>query len=241
MANLRSRIFGLAAVSVLATVMSVGLNVQRVSAGIWSWKASACRSAVYVTIEVDNTKDHPPIVSYAYQSQSGQLNIISSTVQLTGQDKHMVYQYFGTIDPQMPDKAVGQINIDGGRAGTFTVDRGACPTLGRIVGSAFIDKNENGIWDVGEPSFSSAWLKVTGGGSWFVCGWVGGDATYGITVKPNTYYLLAVAPKGYRTTTPKITVHVWDLGYQAFNSNIGFVADPKATGDACDQYNPPRP
>ncbi len=241
MSPLKSKLFNLVAVSAIATLVAAGVNLQPAAAGIWSWKGHACRGAVFVTVEIDNTTEQPPIVSYSYKSQSGQLNITSSSLQLTGQDQHMVYQYYGDADPQLPDNAVGQININGGQAGTFTVDGGQCPVLGRIVGSAFIDTNQNGIWDKDEPTFGAAWMKVTGGGSWFVCGWMGDDATFGVTVKPNTYYILPVAPKGYRTTTPKLTVQIKNLGYVAFDTNIGFIADPKAPGDACDQYNPPRP
>lgn len=237
----KTRLLGLLTGGVLAAGLAMGPTVQPAAASIWSWKAHACRSAVFVTVELDNTTDQPPVVSYSYKGQSSQLNVTFSTEQLTGQDHHMIHQYFGNIDPQMADNEVGQINIDGGKAGTFTVDGGSCPVLGRIAGTAFIDANQNGIWDKDEATFGAAWMKVTGGGSWFVCGWMGDDATFGVTVNPNTYYVLPVAPKGYRTTTPKLTVQVKDLGYVAFDTNIGFIADPTAQGDACDQYNPPRP
>ena len=119
----------------------------------------------------------------------------------------------------------------------------SCPgstAIGSVRGSAFLDNNANGTWEPEESIFGEAWYKVTDGGTWFTCGWVGDDATYGVTVNPGTYYVLPVAPKGFKTTTPRVTVQVND-GAAALNANIGFVADATAPGDACDQYNPPRP
>jgi hypothetical protein len=109
-----------------------------------------------------------------------------------------------------------------------------------VRGTAFMDNNADGKRDAGEHVFGEAWFKLTDGGSWFVCGTVGGDATFGVTVNPGTYYVLPVAPKGYKTTTPRVKAEVKD-GTPALNVDIGFVADPAATGEACDQYNPPRP
>jgi hypothetical protein len=111
--------------------------------------------------------------------------------------------------------------------------------LSSVRGNAFLDKNADGKWDVGEPIFGEAWYKVTDGGSWYTCGYVGTDASYGVSVKPGgTYYVLPVAPKGFKTTTPRIQVTVGTDA--ALNTNIGFIADPNAPGDSCDQYNPAR-
>jgi hypothetical protein len=140
----------------------------------------------------------------------------------------------------MDANSTGLIYINGGQVGAFKVS-GDCPVLGRIVGTAFLDKNQNGKREKSEPVFPAAWMKISGGGVWFVCGWVGADATFGVPVTPGTYYVMPVAPQGYRTTTPRITVEIKDLGYVAFDTNIGFVKDAKAAPDACDQYNPPRP
>ena len=111
-------------------------------------------------------------------------------------------------------------------------------SISSVRGYAFLDKNANGKWDVGESIFGEAWYKVTDGGSWYTCGYVGADASYGVPVNPGKYYVMPVAPKGFKTTTPRIEVTVGTDA--ALNTNIGFVADPKATGDACDQYNPAR-
>jgi hypothetical protein len=110
--------------------------------------------------------------------------------------------------------------------------------LSSVRGYAFLDANANGKWDVGETIFGEAWYKVTNGGSWYACGYVGTDASYGVTVNPGTYYVLPVAPKGFKATTPRIEVTVGTSA--ALNTNIGFVADPTAKGEACDQYNPVR-
>jgi hypothetical protein len=107
-----------------------------------------------------------------------------------------------------------------------------------VRGYAFLDKNANGKWDEGESIFGEAWYKVTDGGAWFTCGYVGTDASYGVPVNPGTYYVLPVAPKGFKTTTPRVEVTVGTTA--ALNTNIGFVADPTAKGEACDQYNPAR-
>ena len=111
-------------------------------------------------------------------------------------------------------------------------------SISSVRGYAFLDKNANGKWDAGESIFGEAWYKVTDGGSWYTCGYVGADASYGVPVNPGKYYVMPVAPKGFKTTTPRIEVTVGTDA--ALNTNIGFVADPKATGDACDQYNPAR-
>ena len=129
--------------------------------------------------------------------------------------------------------------IDGVQVGWF-ID--PCPTdaLGSVRGISFLDKNANGKWDLGESVFGEGWYKVTDGGSWFTCGYVGGDSTFGVPVTTGTYYVHPVAPKGFKTTTPKVKVDVKN-GEATLNANIGFTPDPTAKGEACDQYNPARP
>ena len=114
-----------------------------------------------------------------------------------------------------------------------------CYTPPQLRGIAFTDTNANGKWDVGEQPFGSAWYKVTGGGSWYACGWVGNDGLFGVPVNADTYYVIPVAPAGYRTTTPRITVAIVNDINNPF-TYMGFVPDPKAKGEACDQYNPSR-
>ncbi|MCL5998914.1 MAG: hypothetical protein M1546_23075 [Chloroflexi bacterium] len=213
---------------------------QPAAAKVQSMTARACRNAIYASLEMDNSKDAAPGVGYVYQDQSGTLRVISSRPQPSGNDTHVIYEYFVRLGTSLPDGASGVITVDGAHTIGFTV-QGECAGLGKVAGTAYLDSNANGRRDRGEPIFTAAWLKVTGGGVWYVCGWVGDDATYGVTVTPGTYYVMPVAPKGYRTTTPRIRAEVLDLGYVAGGTDMGFVKDPASEGDACDQYNPPRP
>ncbi len=115
-----------------------------------------------------------------------------------------------------------------------------------VRGTAFEDLNANGKRDAGEPTMSGAWLKLSGGGSWFVCAYTGADATYGIPVVDwnATYIVFPIAPPGWKTTTPVIktkTVNTTN-GYAFLFNDMGFVRDPSVkTVEGCDQYNPSRP
>lgn len=149
------------------------------------------------------------------------------------------WAYYARND-QLHAGVKGKVVVNGGKAADFEVSP-ECPVLGRIAGLAYIDANANGRRDRGEQAFPAAWLKLTDGGSWFVCGWVGGDSTFGITVLPGVYYLMPVAPAGYRTTTPRIKALMRAYGDVLPGNNIGFVKDAKARGESCDQYNPARP
>ena len=227
------------ALVLIVTVTLVISAPKLAAAKIQIVNGRACWNAVYVSLEMDNQKDPAPAVGYRYKNQTASLHVISSRPQPSGKDTHIVYEYYVDVAKALPTGAVGQILIDGSAAGSFSVS-GDCPVLGRVAGVAYLDANANGKRDPGEALFPAAWLKVTGGGVWFVCGSVGGDATFGVTVNPGTYYVMPVAPQGYRTTTPRITTFIADRGFIG-GADMGFVKDPKAPGDACDQYNPPRP
>jgi hypothetical protein len=115
-----------------------------------------------------------------------------------------------------------------------------------VRGTAFEDKNANGKRDAGEPTMAGAWLKLSGGGSWFVCAFTGADATYGIPVIEHTmtYIIFPIAPPGWRTTTPVIKAKTVDTknGFAYLYNDIGFVRDASVkTVEGCDQYNPSRP
>jgi hypothetical protein len=115
-----------------------------------------------------------------------------------------------------------------------------------VRGTAFEDKNANGKRDAGEPTMAGAWLKLSGGGSWFVCAFTGADATYGIPVVDHTmtYIIFPIAPPGWRTTTPVIKAKTVDTknGFAYLFNDIGFVRDASVkTVEGCDQYNPSRP
>jgi uncharacterized surface protein with fasciclin (FAS1) repeats len=121
---------------------------------------------------------------------------------------------------------------------TFTVD-GDCPPLGSVRGSAFEDLNRNGARDNGEPNIGTASWKLTAGGDWFICGYVGGDSTFGPTVKPGTYTVIPIAQPGWVATTPPRNAVVKRLGVAALNNDIGFVRAAGSGGQYCGQYAPP--
>jgi hypothetical protein len=240
MQNKYARAFITIVTLLTANFAFIATTPQPAAARIQRWDAHACKNGVYVSVEMDNAKDAAPAIGFHAPEQYGQMHIISTEIQENEPYDHIIYNYFAYLNPSVPIGGEITISHDGVGDGKVTVG-GDCSGLGRITGTAFLDKNANGVWDKGESIFPEAWMKVTGGGVWFVCGWVGGDATFGVPVKPGQYIVMPVAPKGYRTTTPKLNVDVIDLGFVAFDTNMGFVADPTAQGDACDQYNPPRP
>lgn len=115
-----------------------------------------------------------------------------------------------------------------------------CPSTVKtsVRGTAFIDSNMNGKRDVGEPTLGHAYYKLTDGGSWFVCGYVAHDGTFGIPVTAQDFVLMPIAPPGYKTTTPYIRVTAGATA--SIGNDMGFVPDPSAKLETCDQYNPPR-
>ncbi|MBX7213514.1 MAG: hypothetical protein K1X39_05805 [Thermoflexales bacterium] len=122
---------------------------------------------------------------------------------------------------------------------------GTCGGQASVRGTAFEDLNANGKWDAGEPKMGGAWFKVSDGGGWFVCGYAGSDSTYGVPVTEvgMTYFVYAIAPKGWRTTTPVVKATKVDTtnGFAYLNNNLGFVRDATVTTvEACDQYHPVR-
>lgn len=120
----------------------------------------------------------------------------------------------------------------------FTVD-GDCPPLGSVRGSAFEDLNRNGTRDAGEPGIGTASWKLTAGGDWFICGFVGGDSTFGPTVTPGTYIVIPVAQPGWVATTPPRNALVKRLGVAALHNDIGFARAANSQGQYCSQYAPP--
>jgi hypothetical protein len=156
-----------------------------------------------------------------------------------GDGKGRQFVYWSDVQLQPGQK--GEVRARGARNESyakFTVD-GDCPPLGSVRGSAFEDFNRNGTRDPGEPGIGTASWKVTGGGDWFLCGYVGGDSTYGPTVKPGTYVVIPIAQPGWRATTPVRTALVKRLGEAALNNDLGFVRAPNASGDNCSGYAPP--
>jgi len=114
-----------------------------------------------------------------------------------------------------------------------------CQIQSRVRGTAFLDRNANGKRDAGEELLTFAFYKVTDGGSYFSCGYVGEDGTISVPVSPGSYIIMPIAPPGYRTTTPYIRVPAKDAA-ESTNHDMGFVPDQNAILETCDQYNPPR-
>ena len=108
---------------------------------------------------------------------------------------------------------------------------------GFVAGRAFLDVNENGKRDAGEGTAFSLY-KVTNGGSYFSCGYTGKGSTFGVPVSAGTYWVMPIAPKGFRTTTPIIKA---EAGTNKPNIvEIGIVQDVSAPTDYCGQYSPKR-
>ena len=214
----------------------VMLGTRPAQANIQSVSATACPGHLSVTIIFSDTRDQQPRVSYVVNNVGNEMTYLD---RFDNGNNTFGWAYYVRSD-LLKAGAKGEIVVNGGKAAGFEVSK-QCPVLGRIAGSAYLDNNANGRRDRGEPSYASAWLKLTDGGSWFVCGWVGGDSTFGVTVAPGVYYLMPVAPLGYRTTTPRIKVLMRAYGDVLLGNDMGFVKDKDAKGESCDQYNPPRP
>ena len=124
------------------------------------------------------------------------------------------------------------------KAYTKPADAFAGSTEGIVSGVGFLDTNVNGKRDDGEPTIFS-YFKLTNGGSFFKCGYTSNGDTFGVIVKPGTYYVMPIAMKGYHTTTPILKANVAKPG-TSVKVEMGFAKDTFATGDACDQYSPKR-
>ncbi len=110
--------------------------------------------------------------------------------------------------------------------------------LGLITGVAFIDANGNGARDAGEP-IASARVKITDGGSWYVCGAASSEGGYGAPVKPGKYFVLPVAGAGEYTTAPVIAVNVARPG-DAVRVDLPLGRSEKAQAEQCGEYAPKR-
>ncbi|MCS7061287.1 MAG: hypothetical protein RMN25_08970 [Anaerolineae bacterium] len=235
------RAIGLASLMCVAVIAGWGIDAARPAhAAVQSVTVKVCPAHLSVSVFFDNVQDRPPRLEYVFNNIIRRLTFLDGFEEVDANGKKRTGWAYYARDPDLLSGVQGHILVNGSGAADFEVGQD-CPVLGRIAGSAYIDANANGRRDRGEQGFHSAWLKLTDGGSWFVCGWVGSDTTFGITVLPGVYYLMPVAPPGYRTTTPRIKVLMRAYGDVLLNNDIGFVKDPRAPGDACDQYNPPRP
>jgi len=109
---------------------------------------------------------------------------------------------------------------------------------GKIYGVAFIDNNANGRRDPDEPTTLGR-FKVTNGGNYFRCGHTGRDNTYGLIVRPGTYFVMPIAGPGQYTSTPVVQVRVERPG-QAVEVNLPLVPQPLALAENCGEYVPKR-
>ncbi len=206
----------------------------------------ACPIGISVFVSEDDPSLPAPQVDWATTSITPAISMRARLVGVlpdanipAGRGRQFIYWN----EVALPPGAQGQVIARGERNesyATFVVSS-SCPPLGSVRGVAFEDRNRNGVRDPDEPPLAAASWKLTAGGDWYVCGDAGGDGTFGPTVKPGTFTLIPVARPGWRATTPPRVSVVKQLGFAALGNDIGFVRDPSAPGDACDQQSPPLP
>jgi uncharacterized surface protein with fasciclin (FAS1) repeats len=110
--------------------------------------------------------------------------------------------------------------------------------LGKIYGVAFIDANANGKRDPGEQTTLGR-FKITDGGNFWHCGNTGRDNSYGLTVRPGTYFVMPIAGPGQHTSTPVIRVQVEKPG-SAVVADLPLVPQSLALAENCGAYAPKR-
>lgn len=110
--------------------------------------------------------------------------------------------------------------------------------LGTITGVAFVDQNANGKRDAGEATTLGRY-RITDGGSFNICGNTGRDNSFGLTVKPGTYFVMPVAGNGQHTTAPVIKVEVTGAGSAAV-ADLPFAPQALAVAENCGTYAPKR-
>jgi hypothetical protein len=209
------------------------------SGAVSSVRPQACPQGLSVVVTVNDPGASAPRVEVSLPGVAFEATLVGAERNLSangGQAMDFVYWN----ERALASGAQGVVVAHGPRGDgstAFIVD-GHCPPLGSVRGMAFEDLNRDGKMDPGEPAINTAGWKLTTGGSWFICGYVGGDATYGATVKPGTFTIIPVAHPGWRATTPVRQALVRSLGYAALNNHIGFARDPASRGDNCGQYAP---
>lgn len=235
--NIRAR-----AIASLAAVLAATLIGQpQPAAANTSWVESfACPKGVSIYAVEDDPALPAPRVVFGLigkpMNEARLIGEISGASVPGGKGRQFIYW----ADVAFTAGAKGTVTAYGQRNesyGSFTVSD-SCAPLGSVRGTAFEDLNANGAREANEPVLNGAWWKLTAGGDWSICGYSGGDGTFGPTVKPSTYTLLPIAAPGFRATTPARTALVKRLGEAALNNDIGFVRDARARGDVCGQYDP---
>lgn len=237
-----SHLFKFVSTIALAASVVIPLMPARAASANTSWvEVSACPVGLSIFAVEDDLGLPAPTVDFNLlpNGPGAQARLVGS---ITGEGvpggKGRQYIYWNDITLTPGTK--GTVIARGARNesyATFVVAE-TCPPLGSVRGSAFEDFNANGVRDLGEPGIGTASWKVTTGGDWFICGFVGGDSTYGPTVTPGTYTVLPIAQPGWRATTPPRQALVKTLGFAALNNDIGFVKVASSAGDNCGQYAP---
>jgi uncharacterized surface protein with fasciclin (FAS1) repeats len=201
----------------------------------------ACSTGISILVLQEDPTQQAPQVDWSTAdgkgTRAGLIGKITGSDVPNGQGAQFVYWNSIALSAGVNGQVIarGQRNDAYAR---FTVDEN-CPPLGSVRGSAFEDLNRNGVRDAGEPNIGTASWKLTAGGDWFICGFVGGDSTFGPTVTPGTYNVIPIAQPGWIATTPPRTALVKRLGVAALNNDIGFARAANAGGQNCGQYAPP--
>jgi len=147
-----------------------------------SWvEVHACPKGISIFAVEDDLNLPAPTVDFKIigvniGAQAGNVGSITGSG-VPGDGKGRQFVYWSDVQLQPGQK--GEVRARGARNESyakFTVD-GNCPPLGSVRGSAFEDLNRNGVRDPGEQGIGTASWKVTAGGDWFLCGYVGGDST----------------------------------------------------------------
>lgn len=211
------------------------------SANVVGVDVFACPNGISILVLAQDPTQPAPQVEWSTVdgkgASAGVVGKITGSEVPNGEGAQFVYWSGVTLNAGVSGQVIarGQRNDAYAR---FTVD-GDCPPLGSVRGSAFEDLNRNGGRDAGEPAIGTASWKLTAGGDWFICGFVGGDSTFGPTVTPGTYSVIPIAQPGWVATTPPRDALVKRLGVAALNNDIGFVRVPGSSGQYCSQYAPP--
>jgi uncharacterized surface protein with fasciclin (FAS1) repeats len=230
----------------LSAVLAAGAALplapaQPAAANVVGIDVIACPNGISILVlEEDTTQPAPQVDWSTFDGRGVRAGVIGEITDSDLPEGKTGRQFVYWSDVSLTAGVTGTVIARGQRNeayARFTVD-GDCPPLGSVRGSAFEDLNRNGVRDAGEASIGTASWKLTAGGDWFICGYVGGDSTFGPTVKPGTYTVIPIAQPGWAATTPPRTALVKQLGMAALNNDIGFVRVAGSSGQYCGQYAP---
>lgn len=220
----------------LAAPFGVPRPVQAQIGGVW---VTACPEGINAIVTESNPSAGAPALDWRSGNIGARVYPRGVMPNPNGAGRDFVYWIDARLGTTSTLTGTLRAVSTDGREGyaSFTVNT-TCPVLGSVRGVAFNDLNQNGVMDTGETAITTASWKLTGGGDWHICGWVGDDATYGPTVKPGSYTVIPLAQPGWRVTTPARTATVPRRGEAALGFNLGFTRDPSSRGSVCGQYAP---